>query len=76
MTLKYIDNSASQTKMWTKYLNCKLRNHKTLANMHFNKQCLQMKVITKYSTIKMKNTSKAAIKTKKEAKIIRIKNEI
>ena len=35
-----------------------------------------MKVIPKYATIKMKNTSKAAIKTKQEAESIRIKNEI
>ena len=63
MTLKSIDIVASQAKIWTKYLNCKLRIHKTIANIHFNKQCLQMKVMPKYATIKMKNTSKAAIKT-------------
>ena len=36
MTLKSTDNLASQAKIWTKYLNCKLRKHKTIANIQFN----------------------------------------
>ena len=57
MTLKSIDNLSNQA----------------IANINFYKQCLQMKVITKYMIIKIKNTNRAAVKTKQEAEIIQIK---
>ena len=69
MSLKSIDNLPSQVKIWTKYLNCKLTIHQTIARIHFNKQYLQMKVIPKYASIKIKNTSKAAIKPSKKLKL-------
>ena len=66
---KLIDTLGRQAKILTNYLNYKLRIHKKKANIHFNKQCLKMEVIPKYATIKMKNTSRATLKTKQEAEI-------
>ena len=50
-----IDNLASQAKMYTKYLNVKIKLHKTIANIYFNKECLKHKLTPTYAKIKIKD---------------------
>ena len=71
-----IDNLASQAKMYTKYLNVKTKLHKTIANIYYNKGCLKHKLTPTYAKIKIKDTNKAATKTKEQSQTQRIKNEL
>ena len=66
MIFKSIDNLASQAKMYTKYLNVKTKLHKTISNIHVNKECLKHKLTPTYAKIKIKDTNKAVTKTKEQ----------
>ena len=76
MIFKSIDNLASQEKMYTKYLKKKIKLHKTTTNIYFNKECLKHKLTPIYAKIKIKDTNKAATKTKEQSQTLRIKNEL
>jgi hypothetical protein len=39
--------------MYTKYLNKKVKLHKTIANIYFDKKCLKHKLTPKYAKIKI-----------------------
>ena len=71
-----IDNLASQAKMYTKYLNVKTKLHKTIANIYFNKECLKHKLTPTYAKIKIKDTNKAATKTKEQSSHRCMKHDI
>ena len=62
--------------MYMKYLNMKTKLHKTIANIYFNKECLKHKLTPTYAKIKIKDTNKAATKTKEQPQTLRIKNEL
>ena len=49
---------------------------KSCANIYFNRQCLNEKVIPKYANIKVPYTSPATNITQKKAQTIRLRNEI
>jgi hypothetical protein len=60
------------------FTNIKRRLSYCNANIRFNKLCLKHNVIPKYARINIKavNTSEAAKRTDKQARILRVKNEI
>lgn len=74
MNIKFY--TASQAKQFHGFLNTKIKLHKVIANLWYNKQCLVNKVIPKYAILKYKSNSQAANKTKRQFQYQRIKNEI
>lgn len=71
----FIENLDTRTRIWTNNFNCKLRLNISIANIHFSNQCLKNKIAPEYSTIKMENTNKAALKIKQEEKNYSHKNK-
>jgi hypothetical protein len=57
-------------------MNCKRKLLHCNANLKFNKICLKENLIPKYAHIKIPEYNNAATKTKTQAQILRIKNEI
>ena len=54
----------------------KSKLHRTIANIYFNKECLKHKLTLTYAKIKIKDTNKAATKTKEQSQTLRIKKWI
>jgi len=61
---------ASQAKSIYHYKSLRYRILKCNADISFNKQCLAKKVIPNYASIKVPNTSKAALKTQKKIRLL------
>ena len=61
---------------WAKNLKCSLVLRKTIANIYFNKECFKHRLTPTYLKIKIKDTNKAATKTKGQSQTLRIKNEL
>ena len=57
-------------------MNCKRKLLHCNANINFNKTCLKNRLLPRYAHIKIPEYNEAAKKTKTQAQIIRIKNEI
>jgi hypothetical protein len=72
--IKFVD--ASQANSIRKFTKIKRRLSYCNANIRFNKLCLKHNVIPKYAKINIKtvNTSEAAKRTEKQARILRVKN--
>jgi hypothetical protein len=68
--------SDSQAHSINKYKNIRIKVMKCGANIYFNQQCLVRKVIPKYAKLHVPNTSQAALMTKRNIHITRIKDEI
>ena len=60
----------------SQYKNLRSKLLKCCAEIYFNKQCLNKKVIPKHASIRTANTSPASQVTAKEVQVIRIKDEI
>ena len=54
----------------------KIKLHKTIANIYFNKECLKQKLTPTYAKIEIKDTNKAATKTKEHSQTLRLKKLI
>ena len=67
---------ACQASTVFKYINIKIKLLKTNLHIKFNKKCLQLNIIPKYSTIRINNTSEVAKKVKRIAEVTWIKEEI
>jgi len=68
--------TASQANQINKLFYLKIRLHKTIANIRFNKRCIENNITPKYAQIPIKGNSIAARKTKTYAEIQRVRNEI
>jgi len=66
---------ASQAHLINQYKNIRSKLQKCCANIYFNKQCITKKIISKYVSIKIANTSPASQTTAKKAQLIPIKDE-
>ena len=67
---------ASQAHSVNSYKNLRTKVMKCCANIYFNWQCLNKKVIPKYANIKIAHTSPASNITSKKIHIIHITDEI
>jgi hypothetical protein len=67
---------ASQNKSIYLYKNTRSTPLKCCANIYFNRQWLNNKVVPKYANINFPNTSPSAHVTTKKAQVARIKDEI
>ena len=66
---------ASQARTIFQYKTTRIKVLKCCANIYFNKQCLNQKIVTRYADIKL-NTSPAARNTQKKVHSMRIRDEI
>jgi hypothetical protein len=71
--IKFVARQASSINV---YKNLRSKTLKCNANVYFNKQCLLKKVIPKYASTKIADTSPAAQVTNKKTQITRVKKEI
>jgi hypothetical protein len=62
--------NASHAKITNAYKNLKTKLIECNANIYFNKQCLDQKVISAFARLKVPHTSPASIITQRKAQIL------
>ena len=67
---------ASQARTIFQYKTTRIKVLKCCANVYYNKQCLNKKIVPRYADIKPLNTSPAARNTQKKVHNMRIRDEI
>jgi hypothetical protein len=69
-------NVASRANVVREFQNIKIKLHKTILHIKFNKSCLKYGVIPNYAVVHIKCSCVADRKTKKHAEVFRIKEEL
>jgi len=67
---------ASQARTIFQYKNTRIKVLKCFANIYFNKQCLNKRIVPSYANLKIPNTSPAARTTQRKIHSMRIIDEI
>ena len=72
-SIKFI---ASQARTFFQYRTTRIKVLKCCANIYFNKECINKKIVPRYADIKLLNTSTAARNTQNKVHNMRIRVEI